>query len=210
MGLYSGASQPDVCSSRGLFSLFLGLFELSPRGILNRQNALLLSSSLTPKLVSVDLHSLLQSTKYFNFRISSTLRYKWEKMYKDGCVVYKASARSQFEIVLSFTTENNILPRFYTVELRQIFSSVIILVSVTWKVWDYFLKLYWVKEKLIQEHGLTRKKYMTSTEVTFKKTLFIWYDTTDSTLIKHGINQPLSSSHFYIHRFLVVLCSGIP
>lgn len=33
MGLYSEASQPDVCSSRGFFSLFLILFELSPRGM---------------------------------------------------------------------------------------------------------------------------------------------------------------------------------
>lgn len=33
MGLYSEASQPDVCSSRGFFSLFLILFELSSRGM---------------------------------------------------------------------------------------------------------------------------------------------------------------------------------
>lgn len=33
MGLYSKASQPDVCSSRGFFSLFLILFELSARGM---------------------------------------------------------------------------------------------------------------------------------------------------------------------------------
>lgn len=32
MGLYSEAGQPDVCSSRGSFSLFLILFELSSRG----------------------------------------------------------------------------------------------------------------------------------------------------------------------------------
>lgn len=33
MGLYSEASQPDVCSSRGFFSLSLSLFEPSPRGM---------------------------------------------------------------------------------------------------------------------------------------------------------------------------------
>lgn len=44
MGLYSEASQPDVCSSRGFFSLFLILFELSPKGeCRSKQNALPLS-----------------------------------------------------------------------------------------------------------------------------------------------------------------------
>lgn len=38
MGLYSEASQPDVCSSRGFFSLFLILFELSPRGMPKQAN----------------------------------------------------------------------------------------------------------------------------------------------------------------------------
>lgn len=50
MGLYSEASQPDVCSSRGFFSLFLILFELLAKGgCHSKRNASPLSSSEDPK-----------------------------------------------------------------------------------------------------------------------------------------------------------------